>query len=121
MCTFRNVVPYYGDHTLVSTVHHPVSFPDPTLTFTNVTKALESVRNVGVLGMVLNVPPSVRDKISRDYATPEQQWNATVSHWLQSTPNASWSVLGGRLYLGEETAALKAVKQYIQSPTGMLQ
>ena len=113
---------YYDDHCIVSTIHHPVSppSPDPTLTFTNVTRVLESVRGVVRLGIVLNVPGSVEDKIGRDYASPEQQRNAMVNYWLQSVPNSSWNVLSGWLYRLEETTALEAMKQYIQNPTGML-
>ena len=113
---------YYDDHCLVSTVHHPVPppSPDPTLTFTNVTRVLESVRDLDRLGDVLNVPYSVRGKINRDYATTEQQRNDTVSYWLQSMPNSSWNVLLSRLYSWEEMTALEAEKQYIQNPTGML-
>ena len=119
MCIFYL---YYNDHCLVSTVHLPVPppSPDPTLTFTNVTRVLESVRDVDRLSGVLNVPLSVRDKIRRDYATSEQQRKAMVRYGLQSTPSFSWNMLSGWLYYWEETTALEAAKQYIQNPTGML-
>ena len=116
------MLPYYDDHCLVSNVYHPVSpsFPDPTLTFTNVTRVLESMKDVDSLVDVLNVPDSVEYKISQDYATPEQQRNAIVRYWLQSMPNASWSGLAGGLYIMEEMTTLEAVKQYFHNPTGML-
>ena len=119
MCTFQYMSPYYDDHCLISSPV-PLPSPDSTLILTNVTRVLESVWDMENLGAVLNVPLRVQGKIGRDYATPEQRKNAMVEYWLQSVPNASWSVLAGRFYLLEKTAALEAVKQYIQSPTGML-
>ena len=122
MCTFQCMLSYYDDHCLASTVHHlaPLPSPDSTLTITNVTRVLEREKSVGGPGDVLDVPLTVLDIIRGDYATPEQQKNAMVSYWLQSMPNASWNVLGGRLHLYKEMTALEPVKQYIQNPAGML-
>ena len=116
------MLPYYDEHCLVSNVHHPVALPspDPTLTFTNVTRVLESVRSVDRPGGVLELPGRVQDKIRQDYATSEQRWNVMVRYWLQSMPNASWNVLAGRLHRWEDATALEAMKQYIQIPTGLL-
>lgn len=69
-------------------------------------RVMKKVKDCVSVGASLDVPRSKR--------------HATREYWLQTLPDASWERLAGVLYYWEEERALKAVKEYLQSPQGKL-
>ena len=92
------------------------SFPsDTTLTCSNVLAALSTVEEKR-LGSVLEVPPTKRRELKEH--SEDDYRKRLITHYLQSSPCASWEDIGGQLLYWEEASALDAVKQFLQPEEG---
>ena len=68
----------------------------------------------------LDIPGSVKGKIREHSKDEEQQREECIYYWMNVSPDSmiGWGVLGGRLHLWEEEAALRAANEYIQRAPG---
>ena len=98
---------------------HGVHFPsDASLTLPNVLAAVRTVQDVGTLEHVLKVPYTKRYEVERQSASSEGRRDELVKYYVDTSPNASWEHLGGRLLYCGEHAAMKKVKVHIKSTEG---
>ena len=90
-------------------------FPsDASLTLPNVLAAVRRVDAV-ILGYVLNIPVTM---VRQQSASAEERREGLVKYYMDTSPNASWAHMGGRLLLYEEEAAMEKVKVHIKPTQG---
>ena len=94
-------------------------FPsDASLTLPNVLAAVRTVRDVGRLGDVLEVPHTKRDGVEQQSASFEERREGLVKYYVYTAPYASWEDLGGALLYWGEEAAMEEVKVHIKPTEG---
>ena len=69
------------------------------------------------LGYVLDVPDTKRDELQEQSVEGDYR-RQLITHYLQSSPHASWEHIGGWLLFYEEDSALHSVKQFLQTQEG---
>ena len=90
-------------------------FPsDASLTLPNVLAAVRTVRDVGTLGDVLQVPYTKKKELRQQSARRE----GLVKYYVDASPYASWEHMGGRLQYWGEDAAMEEVKVHIKPTEG---
>ena len=91
---------------------------DPTLTPNNITTAITTVEEWDQLCVVLEVPRSKRNQITRSYSTLHNKKQAVLLWWLKCAPGSSWARLAHCLCRWEESVALQQTLKYLKKPTG---
>ena len=69
---------------------------------------------------VLELYPSQKTKIEREYTTEDDRKKAGITYWTWNHPYSSWRLLITRLYLNGEHAVADKLRQYAEKLTGML-
>ena len=73
-----------------------------------------------VVDDVLQLPPSQKRRIEREFATEDDRKKAAVMYWLRSHPYASWRLLITQLDWKRKHAVANDLQQYAEKLTGML-
>ena len=93
-------------------------FPsDASLTLPKVLAALRTVHVWG-LGDVLEVPNTKMNEVRQQSASDEERREGLVKYYMDTSPNASWEDLGGKLLSWGEEAAMEEVKVHIKPTQG---
>ncbi len=67
------------------------------------------------LDYILDTPDHLKEEMERKYNDYRKKW---IIHWLETSPYASWSRLGGRFLLFNEEQALAIIKSFIKTDEG---
>ncbi len=76
--------------------------------------AMETVSD-HYLDYILNTPDKLKKEMKRKYDDYRKWW---IIDWLETSPYASWSELGGRCLCFNEEHALAIIKSYIKTDKG---
>ena len=68
----------------------------------------------------LYISRHVAQMIRENCVDEEEQKNQLVQYWIDFSPYASWSILGGRLLWLEEHPALEVARNFIKTRPGLL-
>ena len=69
------------------------------------------------LGNILIISDHLRKEMKDKYSDYRKQW---IIYWLETSPYASWSQLGGRCLYFNEKLALAIIKSFIKTNRGEL-
>ena len=101
--------------------------PPTALTVKNVLNELKKVDwktlcgdGTYIIGGVLELPPSQRRRIEKDFTTDDERRTAAVSFFLTYHPYASWRLLIDRLDWHGEHSLSERLHPYAEKLTGML-
>ncbi len=67
------------------------------------------------LDRILGTPDDLKEEMKRKYNDYRKKW---IIHWLETSPYASWSELGGRCLYKNEEQALAIIKSFIKTDEG---
>ncbi len=67
------------------------------------------------LGLILVTPVHLKEEMKRKYNDYRKEW---IIHWLETSPYASWSTLGGGCLYWNEEQALAIIKSFIKTDEG---
>ena len=99
----------------------PLPFTDPSLTHSNLTNVLTSV-STGNLPYCLEIPDSVKRKITDQYKDDEQQRQQFINYYIRLSPygtSMSWAEVAGALHYWEETTAEASAKKFVHGAPGV--
>ena len=102
------------------------SFSTTALTVDNILKELEGVSWETLSGGggdrigILELHPSQRNKIEREYTTEDTRKKAGVTYWTWNHPYSSWRFFITQLDLKGEHAVADKLHHYAEKLTGML-
>ena len=95
---------------------------DPSLTCDNVAKIMKytactmSYQNPACDWLYISTHVV---QMVRENCVDEEEENQLVQYWIDFSPYASWSILGGRLLWLAENTALEMAKKFIKSRPGL--
>ena len=93
---------------------------DTSLTRGNVAQILEYTHTPAELFFCYYISTYVTHIIGENCVNKEEQKNQLVQYYVDFSPYASWSRLGGRLLWLEEYTALEVAKKFIKAKPGLL-
>ena len=67
---------------------------------------------------ILQVPPSIRDKIREETSTSADFRKRVIEYYIQYSPYATWAGLAGELYYEKCDKALAAAREFIKRTPG---
>ena len=97
---------------------HIVILIDASLTSDNVAKILEYSSYDA--HFCLHIPDCVVEILRKNCFDAEEQRSQLVQYWIDYSPYASWSILGGRLLWLKENTALEVAKKFVKTRPGLL-
>ena len=106
---------------------HSLTPPSTALTVKNVLNELKEIgwntlcgEKPMVVSGVLQLHPSQRRRIEKDFATDDERRTAAISFWLTYHPYASWRLLIHRLNEKSKHSLSERLHPYAEKLTGML-
>ena len=89
------------------------------LTVANIRRAVQGLgwRRLG--GLVLTIPNSILDEISKEHTTDDQREVAVIHYWTLHDPLASWRRLVEQLHWNGEDNHANRISHYAEKLTGM--